>query len=293
MSSAKPFRWKAFFSLYIALSFVVLALSGLVLYVAPPGRVANWSIWRLGLLSKAQWQAVHTIFAFLFIVAGSFHLYYNWKVLTAYLRTKIDEGRRMKRELLSAVAMGAVVLSLTIGGVPPFSSVMDAGDELKNAWATPTKEPPIPHAEELTVDKLAETAKVPVVQARENLQKRGVVVERADMTVKEIAAANSLTPEQVYQRMYAEGQKPATPTGLGGGWGRRTVSDICTQFGVPVATGLERLKRAGYTAEAGGPLKDLATGTGRTPAEIAQVIVGPDATITTPQTHQPANPPTW
>ncbi|MHB8838480.1 MAG: DUF4405 domain-containing protein [Gemmatimonadaceae bacterium] len=124
MSPVKPVRRKAFISLDVALSFVVLGLSGIVLYIAPTGRVANWSIWRLALVSKAQWQAVHTIFSFLFLVAASFHLYFNWKVLTAHLRTRLEEGRRMRRELTAAVAAGGVVLGLTPGGVPPFSTVM-------------------------------------------------------------------------------------------------------------------------------------------------------------------------
>ena len=288
MSPARPFKWKAFVSLYIVFSFLVLALSGLVLYVAPPGRIANWSIWRLVLLSKAQWQAVHTIFAFLFIVAASFHLYFNWKVLLAYLRSKLHEGLRMKREVGAASAAGVLLLALTIGGVPPFSSVMEAGDDIKNAWAAPSSEPPIPHAEDLTVLKLAETAKVPVELARQNLLQHGVTVERPDMTVKEIAASNKISPEQVYQRMFADSARPVVAQGQGGGWGRRTVQDICTQYSVSATTAIERLKAAGFTATTSTPLKDLALGSGRTPSDIAQIIVGTDAIIATPEIHRPA-----
>ncbi|MHB0963247.1 MAG: hypothetical protein ACYC5V_08580 [Gemmatimonadaceae bacterium] len=166
--------------------------------------------------------------------------------------------------------------------------MMEVGDDIKNAWAAPSSEPPIPHAEDLTVQKLAETAKVPVEQARQNLLQHGVAVERPEMTVKEIATANKITPEQVYQRMYADSAKPKVVQGQGGGWGRRTVQDICTQYSVPVGTGIERLKAASYTATATTPLKDLALGSGRTPSEFAQIIVGPDAKIATPEIHRPA-----
>lgn len=287
-STTKPFRWKAFISLYVVFSFFVLGLSGIVLYVAPPGRIANWSIWRLALLSKAQWQAVHTLVAFVFIVAASFHLYFNWKVLMAYIRSKMTEGLLMKREVGAAMGAGVLLVALTIGGAPPFSSVMEAGDGIKNSWAGPTREPPIPHAEELTVRKLAETAKVPEAQARENLEKHGVTMERTDMTVKQIAASNKITPEQVYQRMYADGAKPMVAQGQGGGWGRKTVTDICTQYSMSTETGLARLKTAGVSATATTPLKELALGSGKTPMDIAQIIVGPDATIATPEIHAPA-----
>lgn len=289
-STTKPFRWKAFVSLYVVFSFIVLGVSGLVLYVAPPGRIANWSTWRLALLTKAQWQAVHTLVAFVFLVAASFHLYFNWKVLMAYVRSKLTEGLHMKREVSAASAAGLLLLALTIGGVPPFSSVMEAGDGIKNSWAGPAKEPPIPHAEELTVQKLAETAKVPVEQARQNLQQHGVTLDRADMTVKQIAASNKLTPEQVYQRMYADGAKPMVAQGQGGGWGRKTVQDICVQYGVAAETGLARLKAAGFTATATVALKELALGAGKTPMDIAQIIVGSDATIATPANHVPTPP---
>ena len=72
MSSSAParFQWRAFVTLFVTLSFLLIAASGIVLYVAPPGRVAHWSVWTLGGLDKEGWQAVHTVFAFLFVLAG-------------------------------------------------------------------------------------------------------------------------------------------------------------------------------------------------------------------------------
>lgn len=286
MSAPKKFSWKAFVSFYIAFSFVVLGLSGLVLYVAPPGRIANWSVWTLGALSKAQWQAVHTLFSFVFLVAASFHLYFNWKVLVAYVRTKLHEGVRMRRELGLASAVASLLLVLTLAGVPPFSTVMAVGDDIKNAWTVPTNEPPLPHAEELTVEKLAETVKMPLDTARENLAARGVTIAGDGMTVQQIAEANKLTPQQVYQRMQSDDAKPQVSLG-GGGWGRKTVDDICRQYLVSADTGLERLRAAGLEATATTPLKDLALKTGKTPVDVARIITGPDAEIATPTTHQP------
>jgi hypothetical protein len=287
MITARKFSWKAFISFYIAFSFLVLGVSGIVLYVAPPGRIANWSVWTLIALSKAQWQAVHTLFAFVFLVAAGFHLYFNWKVLVAYLKSKLHDGVRMKRELGSASAAGALLLALTIGGIPPFSTVMDVGDDIKNAWTVPSSEPPLPHAEELTVEKLAETVKMPTGKAESNLQARGVRLNGTGQTVQQIADANRLTPQQVYQRMQSDDAKPQAPMGGGGGWGRKTVEDICRQYSVPVDTGVARLAAAGFEAAGSTPLKDLALKAGRTPVDVAKLIVGPDATITSPTSHQP------
>lgn len=287
MAPSRKFSWKAFISFYIAFSFVVLGLSGIVLYVAPPGRIANWSIWRLVAMSKPQWQAVHTIFAALFLVTASFHLYFNWKVLTAYVRTKMHEGMRMKRELGVASIAGMAVLVLTIAGVPPFSTVMDAGEEVKNSWAIPANEPPIPHAEELTIAKLAETVEVPFDKAWANLERHGVVVDSREMTVGEIAGRNDLTPQEVYQRIQSEDAKSQVTVTASGGWGRKTVGQVCEQFGIDTGTGLSRLRDAGFEVAASTPIKDLALEAGKTPFDLATIIVGPDATLASPSTHAP------
>jgi hypothetical protein len=285
MSTNKTFSWKAFISFYIVLSFAVLGLSGIVLYVSPPGRVANWSVWTLVALTKAQWQAVHTIFSFVFLLAASFHIYFNWKVLVAYVKSKLHEGIRMKRELASASAVGVALLTVTIAGLPPFSTVMDVGDDIKNSWTVPTSEPPLPHAEELTVEKLAETVKMPLDKAKENLKARGVTVESTGATLQQIATANGLTPQQVYQKMQSDDAKPQAAMG-GGGWGRKTVDDICTQYAIPVDTGVSRLAAAGFTASGKTTLKELALGAGKTPVDIAKIVAGPDATINSPTSHQ-------
>ncbi len=106
MSPSVParFHWRAFVTLFVILSYVLLATSGIVLYVAPPGRVAHWSLWTLARLDKEAWQAVHTVFAFLFVLAGAFHLYLNWRIFWSYLRSKLTAGVRMKRELALASA---------------------------------------------------------------------------------------------------------------------------------------------------------------------------------------------
>ena len=41
------FNWRGFFSLLLFGSFSLLAFSGIILYVTPKGRVANWTGWTL------------------------------------------------------------------------------------------------------------------------------------------------------------------------------------------------------------------------------------------------------
>lgn len=55
--------WCGLASVLVAVSFVMLLLSGAMLFVAPPGRVANWSNWRLLGLTKHDWGGLHIWFA--------------------------------------------------------------------------------------------------------------------------------------------------------------------------------------------------------------------------------------
>jgi hypothetical protein len=274
------FYWRAFVTFYIVLSFVVIAASGFVLYISPPGRVANWSQWTLGGLRKADWQAIHTVFTFLFVGAAGVHVYFNWRVIIAYLKSKLGDGIRRRRELALASGLAAAVLALTLGGLPPFGTVMTYGEALKNSWSNPATEPPVPHAELWTVAKFAESTKVPVSTALDNLKQAGMPAEGPETTLQVIAAKNKVTPREVYAKALGAAKPAAVPLAEGGGYGQKTVQQIAEQVNVPLATAIDRLRQAGIDdAAADSNVRELATTHGRRPFEVAQIIQGTAGTL--------------
>jgi len=269
----EPFYWRAFVTFYVVLSFVVIALSGIVLFVSPPGRIANWSVWRMAGLEKANWQAVHTIVAFLFVVAAAFHIYFNWRVILGYLRKRLNEGMRRKRELAASLGVMLALVVATVAGAPPFQTVMDLGEDVKNSWGDGASEPPVPHAELWTVEKFSETTKIPVEKAIDNLRRSGIDgIDPKKTTLAEIGDAHGLTPQAVYQRARADA--PVAPVSLaeGGGYGRKTVKDMASQLGIPVETAVERLKANGIVAEPETSIRELAERHGKRPIEIADFV---------------------
>jgi hypothetical protein len=269
------FYWRAFVTFYVILSFVIIAVSGLVLFISPPGRVANWSQWTFGALQKADWQAVHTVFTLLFLGAIALHLYFNWRVILNYLRRKVGEGLHRGKEMGLALAVGAAVLVLTIVGFPPFSTVMTFGEQVKNSWSDPATEPPVPHAELWTVTKFAETNKMTVDQAMDNLRQAGMTAPGTDVTLQSLATVYKVTPRQVYLKALGQTKAATVPVAEGGGFGRKTVGQLCEETNIPVETALERLRRAGFTAAtAESNMRQLATQNGRRPIEVAQIIQG-------------------
>lgn len=274
-SSLKKIQWRSFTTFLIVMMFAVLATTGIILYITPPGRIANWSGWQLFGLTKAQWQAVHTIFSFLFVVTAGFHLFFNWKVLMGYLRTRFELHRKYRRELAAASVLVLAVFILTVNHVTPFGTIMDVGENLKNSWSSPTNEPPLPHAELLTLSDFASRQNMPLEAIRRNLESAGLRGGGDSTTLGEIAKRHNLTPQQVYERISKSGGLGGRSTiSEGGGYGRRTVADLCVQLGITPEEALKRLQLKSIYARPEQNIRELAMAYGRTPVEIVRVISG-------------------
>lgn len=70
---------RGFTSLLTALSFVIMTISGIVRLIVPQGRIANWHDWRFPALTKSQWGDMYIGTRLLFILAGLWHTWINWR----------------------------------------------------------------------------------------------------------------------------------------------------------------------------------------------------------------------
>jgi len=107
--------------------------------------------------ARFRWRAFVTLyvtlsFALLFVLAGAFHLWFNWRTFWFYVRSKLAEGLLARRELALATASVVAVAGLTLSHRPPFGSLVDLGDRAKESWSAGGGEPPVPHAELLTLE---------------------------------------------------------------------------------------------------------------------------------------------
>lgn len=76
-------------------------LTSIILYIVPQGRVAYWSNWQLWGLSKTQWGNIHVNIGILFLIAISFHIYYNWKPILFYLKNPARQLKILQKILIS------------------------------------------------------------------------------------------------------------------------------------------------------------------------------------------------
>jgi len=271
METKIKFNWRAFTSLYITLSFIIMIVSGIILYIAPPGRIAKWtSIPILG-FEKDQWQALHTIFTFLFIIANVFHLYFNWKPFLSYLSNKRKQALRLRKELLSTIVFVIGIFCFILLDIQPFKMVMDFGESIKNEWSVDSFEPPVLHAEEMTISELAKTIKEDPQLFISRLKQHGISAN-LNSVVKELAQNHDISPKMVFKKMQVEGKSNTTHGGVKRGYGRMSIAQICSAKNISLEYALKKLKNEGIEASSESTLRELAQIYNISPIEFVKII---------------------
>lgn len=125
------FQWRALASVVITLSFLALAISGGVLWAAPPGRIANWTDWAMLGLRKSEWINLHIWFSLLFLATSVFHLILNWRPLLSYFRNRITHRFGWRREWLAGAILCAALFAAVRLHLPPFSTFLAFTDDLR------------------------------------------------------------------------------------------------------------------------------------------------------------------
>jgi hypothetical protein len=286
MTRRGGFRGRALVSLLVAFGFLVMAITGVVLYVSPPGRVANWTDWTLIWLTKEQWAAVHISSSLIFVLAGLTHLVMNRKPFFNYLHTRFH-GHEMPRAegIVALVAVIALVWG-TLANVPPISFLLDLNDRAKLMWSTGVDaEPPFGHAEEVSLAMLGARDRFDAEAALAALEADGLVVaDGTGTTIRRIAEENGRSPAEVY-RVIRGARSPAaadpgdwTPASVearfaGGGIGRLTVAQVAAEGGVDLTEAQARLAALGLPTAADGRLRAMGDAGGLEPLEIARVLL--------------------
>jgi len=121
-------------TMLVALTIFVDAVSGVILYITPLGRFANWTNWTLWGLSKGEWRSIHMIFSLLLVLIIIGHLYFNWRVLVHFFWSKIHHTVNLKKELAVATAIVLAVLIGTLWSIQPFRAVTDFREKAKYSW---------------------------------------------------------------------------------------------------------------------------------------------------------------
>lgn len=233
--AALAFRWRAFVAVVALLSFAALAASGFVLWLAPPGRIANWGNWSPLGLRKTEWAGLHIWFALVFAVAAIVHLVFNWRPLLGYLKNKSSRQWGFRWEWLAATALCAMVFVGVRCELPPFSSLLVFTRNMRQGWGQPGG-----------WGHRAGTANPP----------GGIPTNSTDgVGGPDFGASQSRSG--------------------GGGYGHQTLAEYCAGTGVDLAAAQNRLKTRGIEASPQQTLREIAEDNGfQRPSELLRIIRG-------------------
>lgn len=269
----RSWNWRSLVSFHLLFAAIALLISGVALFVAPPGRFAHSTGWRLLGFDKGQWEAIHTMSGYAGTLFAMFHLVLNWKALRNYLRDRARHAYRLKPEFVVALLLTVVVWIGSAYHIPPFGTVMDWGENIKESWEQQTVLP-ITTTEEHETVELAEEETIP-----------------PDTTTEEHETVEP-TEEEAVSPTTIEEHEDGGPTGK---WGQFTVEELCTRQGIPVADGLAHLAAYGLEAGPTTRVRTLSDSSIYAPSDVANIILGletgehetPTATETPPATATP------
>ncbi|MBN2092097.1 DUF4405 domain-containing protein [candidate division KSB1 bacterium] len=273
------FKFRAFTSLLTAFSFLISLISGIILYFTPQGRIALWTNWSIWGLSKDTWAALHINSSLIFFIMAFIHIYYNWKPLMYYMRLKAREIVSLKVELLVVLLISGFMVLASIYKWQPFSTIIIWNEEIKDYWSNKAEsQPPIPHAEELTVTEFCEKVNVSLEKFTQKMQERGWKFDGPDQKLKDIAEQNGISPADIYKELQLksameQGHDALEAAGIHGtGWGRKTVEQVCEELGIEIEVAQKRLADAGILVETGQNIKDIASKHNLKPLEVVNLI---------------------
>lgn len=223
--SRRTWKWRNVVSFYLLFATIVLLISGIALYVAPPGRVAHATGWRFLGFNKEQWKAIHTLLGYIGTVFAVWHLILNWKALLNYLRDRVRRVYRLKAEFVVALLLTVIVWAGAALDLPPFDIVMDWGEEFSNMWErsatvseTPVEEQEVEESNtavpadtsveehegeygkwkwgQLTVEELCEQQGIPLADGLVRLEAYGLAADPTSR-IRQLADASGYAPSDV------------------------------------------------------------------------------------------------
>lgn len=251
-------------SLTALISFFLLMITSIILYIVPSGRVAYWAGYKLWGLSKEDWGAVHINLGFLLLITIILHVFYNWTPMISYMKNKSKHLKIFTPDFNMSLIITLVVLVGTLAGIPPMSTIIQLGEAITDEANLFYGEPPYGHAELSPLKDFTEKVKVDLDDSLSILKAAGFSITSTDSTMKEIAEANAVTPQQLFEIIKPKSKQVVgdievtMPEEAPGGTGKRTVIQICDMYQLDLQLVMAGLKEKGLKVEAKQTMKEIA-----------------------------------
>lgn len=265
-------------SMTMFISFILLVITSIVLYIVPQGRISYWADWHLWGLTKTEWGSLHINLGFLFLFAGLLHMYYNWRPITAYMKNQARDLRVFTPSFNVAMLITLIIGVGTYLEIPPMSSVIQLGDSIKDSAAVKYGEPPYGHAELSSLKQFSKKQDLDLDQAVELLRKADIKFENSNDTLATISKNNKLSPQAINEIMKPALRKKEVesndtlPEKPESGFGDMTLAAMCSEYNLKFQVIRRGLEEKGVKADADMTLKEIAAANGKDPISVFEDI---------------------
>lgn len=258
-------------SLSMLLAMLAMTFTGIILFITPPGRVANWANWELFGLSKELYGQIHTTFMILFIIGTLLHVYYNWKPMTSYMKNKAKNFVLFTKDMIVAFLVFLLFLFGTIYEVSPFSNFLNFGDTIKNSWEKEYGTAPYSHAELSSLKSFTKKLGFDLEKSKEILDSNSMIYQE-EQSLSQIGKANAVSPKFIYDllKMHFEkvGIKVIPLTGLG----KKTVKEVALVLEISTNEFIRKLKTLGIEAKSDDKFKALSEKNDLSPMDVMEKL---------------------
>ncbi len=232
-------------SLSLGFSFLIMAYTGIMLFIVPHGKVAYWSDWHLLGLSKGQYGDLHTTSMLTFLLFAGLHIYYNWKPLVSYMKDKSRKISFTKKEFLIALLLNVVFVVGTLSVVQPFKAFLDFGEGIKDTWTMRYGEPPYGHAEETKLNVFCKKLRINLDEAK-SILKDNKIVFKENETLQDIARHNAIAPSDIFTLIKTD-DKERRSDDIPSNLGRKTLQKLSDRGKIDLDKAIKLLKAKGLS----------------------------------------------
>ena len=202
-------------SLSLGFSFLIMSYTGVILYIAPHGRISRWLDWHFLGLDKVQYQELHTTSMVTFLFFGILHIYFNWKPIVSYMRDTTKKISFTKKEFLIAFLLNMLFVIGTLAHIQPFQGFLDLEENIKTSWGEKSSiedvekkiieaiKPPPEQLGRKTLQELHNTGNINLQKAIIVLKAQGLEDIDSSSRIRPMARELNLEPTDIYKMITA------------------------------------------------------------------------------------------
>ncbi len=265
-------------TLTLALLALTVAISGIILYIAPPGSLPFVEIFGV---KKDGWELIHTVTSFALVVVATAHVWLNRRALIVYFK-------RSRSELWVALGIVFLLIASSVFRAPPASIIENIRGGIENWWIKQYRG--VRGYGQYTLAEFCKEHGISLNEAIKFIKEKYGIVVSPEESLRDVASKIGTSPallaeelENLVKGVQTVESEPATmstqtaqqsPQPQGKGYGLMTIKEFCEENGIPLEKVINYLKeRYGIEVGPNDTIRDIAFKVGSRPYALVEELL--------------------